>query len=533
MAWWKRLLPSRRRLRALAPLAVAAVVAVAVASPSLLRREIDGLDEAQNLMGGLFFVDVMADLPLANLRDYGFEYYSQYPALGFAFWPPFFHLVEGLFFAVFGFDLIVGRICLLSFSVLFAVTMCLAARPNAGRWLAVLAVALALTTPELAKLQNTMLLEIPTLAMAFLAVVLYRRVVARGHWNGWREVVLIAVISAAAIHTKQTILFIFPAMLLDLGFNRRDLLKSRYTWGYAVLFVLLCVPLALFTLKYGAANLAQSFGNLGNIFIADHKVATRWSISGWTYYAGQLFVVINPTIVVLAAVSLLYGVFHRPFLRANALWIAWIACWYLLFSWFDNKQPRFVSFVAPAVVILAVSFAAAIAAHSWRLRTAAIGGFALLLAFQAVPLAQQRYEGYDGVAPIVQRLLADGRGNIAYFGNFRQLFVPYVRHLDPDREVYVLQGDDITGVSGGRVATACHDYIVRWVVLDRPPHGALSGPEIQEQLDGEPCFQCRRQETFGKRGYRVSVFIYEYNGPVADQMKTIPLQSEKLNIHVR
>jgi hypothetical protein len=520
-------------IRKALPVAVVLAVAVAVAWPSLGRQQIDGLDEAQNVMGGWFFVDALHDMPWRHPVQWGFDYYAQYPALGFVFWPPFFHFVEGLFFLVFGFDLAVAQLCLLAFAMVLGAGAYLAAAPRMGRTLALLAALLVLTMPLLAGLQNTMLLEIPTLAMALATVVLYQRVVARGAWRGWREVVLIAVVSAMAIYTKQTILFVFPAMLFDLAVNHRGLLKNRRTWCCAALFVLLCLPLAVFTVKYGGANLAQSFGNLGNVFIEEHKVSPRWSIAGWTYYAQQLFTAVNPAVTALALAALGWGIVRRPLLRENALWIGWLAAWWLLFSWFDNKQPRFVAFAVPGLVMLAVGGAAWITSASRRLRAAACGVLAVVLVCQSATASRQRYVGYSGMEPIVQRLFVEnGKGNLAYFDGFRQMFVPFVRLHDPERSVYVLQGDDIVRASAD-LAAACRDYRVRYVILDRVPHGETSDPDIETQLSSQPCFRRVRVETFGKPSYRIQVLIYEYTGPVADTMKVIPLQSDTLKIYYR
>ncbi|MEZ6068332.1 MAG: hypothetical protein R3B90_22050 [Planctomycetaceae bacterium] len=49
-----------------------------------------------------------------------------------------------------------------------------------------------------------------------------------------------------------------------------------------------CLPLALFTFLFGSVNLEQSFGNLGDIYVAEHKVGDRWSIAGWTYYLREI-----------------------------------------------------------------------------------------------------------------------------------------------------------------------------------------------------------------------------------------------------
>ena len=515
------------------PYAVAALAGLAAGWPSLLRQEIDGIDEAQNLMGGWFFVDFLHDLPLAHPLEYGFEYYAQYPALGFVFWPPLFHFVEGLFFLVFGFSLVVGRVCLASYAVGLGCGVVAVAKSRMGSLWAALTAGLILTVPLLAQLQNQMLLEIPALAMMMALVWLYVRMIERGGWQGWQEAALVALAAAAAIYTKQTTFFLPLGLAVHMSLVRPRLWRDGRSWLAGGLTVLLCLPLAWFTWKYGAANLAQSVGNLGNIFVPAHRVAPRWSWAGWTYYVRIAPEVLGIGYWVLAAGAVVCVAQRRKFWGRSLLWLVVIGVWYLVFSFFDNKQPRFTAFVLPFIILLGIEWLAELTSERPSWWTAAAAGLALVLAVQMVQAVRQQYVGFSGMEPIVRRLLEEnGPGHIAYFGHYRQMFVPFVRAYDPDRQIYVLQGDDITE-DAGDLLRACRDFRVRWLLLDAPRTGKAFGSELEETIASHREFQFIREETFGTPHFQVPLMIYEYLGPVAEQMKPVPLRSETLGIYYR
>ncbi|MCS7306910.1 MAG: glycosyltransferase family 39 protein [Thermoguttaceae bacterium] len=525
--------PWRSWLEKLWPYGVATLVALVACWPSLFRQEIDGIDEAQNLMGGWFFVDFLRDLPLSNPIEYGFEYYAQYPALGFVFWPPLFHFVEGLFFLLFGFSLVVGRWCLASFAIGFSWGLVAVCKRRMGSLWGALTAGLILTIPLLAALQNVMLLEIPALAMMMLLLWLYCRMIERGGWSSWQEAVVVAFAAAAAIYTKQTTFFLPLAFLLHVSLVCPRLWRDWRSWVAGSLFVILCIPLLWFTWNYGAANLAQSLGNLGNIFVAGHRVAPRWSWTGWTYYARIAPQVLGLGYWLLGAGALAWVVVRRTFWGRSLLWLLIIVVWYLVFSFFDNKQPRFTAFVLPFIILLGVEWLSELSRSRAVWRATAAAGLALLLAVQCVRAVQQHYTGISGVEPIVRRLLQeDGAGNIAYFGHYRQMFVPFVRAYDLDRQRYVLQGDDITEESGD-LLRACREFRVRWLLLDAPKTGKAFSSELEETLGSNPQFRFVRQETFGTPHFQIPLIIYEYLGPVADQMKPVPLRSDTLGIYYR
>src|SRR5262249_11495888 len=157
---------------------------------------------------------------------------------------------------------------------------------------------------------------------------------------------------------------------------------------------------------------------------------------GWTYYANVIPQVINPVLCALALAALAYSVVRSEFRRENGLLIGWIVCWYVLHSLFDNKQPRFIVFAAPAVILMAVRFTNSVTKPSALAKWIGYAGLVAILASQCVSVASRNPAGYSGIDRIVARTLEeDSTGNIAYLGHYRQMFVPWIRVLDPARRI--------------------------------------------------------------------------------------------------
>ena len=190
------------------------VSVLAVSSLSLLNPHIGGLDEAHNLMDGVFFRDFFYDLPFTNLKNYPIDYYKQYPALGFIFWPPLFPFVEGLFFTVGGISLLTAQISVLFFGVVLALSCFYLLKQTTQYIHAFFGSLLLITLPGLYPYFNSIMREIPTLAMMALALSVYLQVTKTTHRAFWKWQ-LFAVFASAALYTKQTAFILLIAVAID------------------------------------------------------------------------------------------------------------------------------------------------------------------------------------------------------------------------------------------------------------------------------------------------------------------------------
>src|SRR5262249_23601810 len=67
-------------------------------------------DAARHAMNGAFLYDLVRTGHWANPVEYAKTYYAQYPALSMPYHPPLFPVIEALFFAVFGVNLLTARV---------------------------------------------------------------------------------------------------------------------------------------------------------------------------------------------------------------------------------------------------------------------------------------------------------------------------------------------------------------------------------------------------------------------------------------
>ena len=75
-------------------------------------------DEGTHVMTGVYFADLLTDLPVSHPVQYTYEFYARYSTLGLIHWPPFFPFVEGLVFRVFGPAVLTARVTVLLFALL-------------------------------------------------------------------------------------------------------------------------------------------------------------------------------------------------------------------------------------------------------------------------------------------------------------------------------------------------------------------------------------------------------------------------------
>jgi hypothetical protein len=379
-----------------------------------------------------------------------------------------------------------------------------------------------------------------------------------------------SLLCAGIVYTKQPGVFLLPALLLDLAWNHRRLLRDRQTWVMMGLVVLWCLPLALFTLKFGRVNLAQSFGNQGNIYVAEHHVADRWSMAGWTYYLREVPDQVNVLLCLLALGGSVAIGRKAELRRRHGVWVAYVLCWYLLFTLFDNKQPRFVSAVIPGVVTLATVWLCSwdpgveFLGRQWWFRSflrkgppvgrpggssslsttvpdrqtadgprlAIAGGLlGLVLASQVATARSHVPPGYPGLKELTGSLVQpELDGHLVFFGADYQLFVPWVRLLDPSQRVSVLRGDDLLAASGS-LARALEEYRARYVLVDpesRP--GRVFQTAVGERFP--PTLQHRGRYRFDNGFKSFEVDLYAYTGPVASEMAKVPLASKVHNVRV-
>lgn len=383
------------------------------------------VDEAQHGMTGLFFADVLRDLPLRHPAQYAYIYYAQYPAVAIVHWPPLFYLAEGLSFLAFGASAESARLTVLLFSLLLLYQWFRLTEELQDSLTAAISTAALSLIPMVLLFEKTVMLEIPSLALAVAAIRSWIKYLDNGKKA---TLYAFALWLSAAFLCKQTSVFVLVFCVLTLAVTRKwELVVRRDTLWAAAIFAVLTGPFYLLMLLSQGRAVAHDLGT--------HHL-TGWSRI--TYYVTTLPGAATPLILGLSLIGLALCRRWSP-KGQTELMLCWIAAGYVTFTFFAQSAPRFTIYWLPPVVYFAVGFLT----QFFRVRTlrlAARGAAVLLvgvLTARAWGYQREYIAGYkDAAAELVGTYHT---GIVLFDGLVPGNFVFYMRAQDPHRQFIVLR----------------------------------------------------------------------------------------------
>ena len=268
-------------------LLLALIIYVLLAAPGLFKPGLEGLDGAHHVMDGVFFYDFFRDFfthfPHIQPIDYLYDYYRQYPALGFLFWPPLFPLFEGSIMLIFGPNLQATWIALTLSGMLLVYSLFQITKRNLSPLESFLLICCFLSFPILKNHIQLVMLEIPLLAMMSFSIYKYIQITEQTQISQ-RNLILLAVVGALSLYIKQTAMIAYIALLIDFMIFHRQKTQGKHLLIAAALFCFIALPLIIFTLTIGRINLEQSFGHGTQKVMANYISSERWSLNNWLYY---------------------------------------------------------------------------------------------------------------------------------------------------------------------------------------------------------------------------------------------------------
>lgn len=402
------------------------LVVLALAAPGFTERSFADTDAAVHAMDGLFFLDLLRDLPAPGaLKRYAVEYYARYPSLGLVIYPPLLPMLLAPLYALGGASAPVARAAVVLFALLNAAVFFRLLERRLGSLPALLATLFLVTNVEMVRWSREVMLEVPAIFFLNLAATAWLAATE----NGRARAYLVAFLALlAAIHTKQTAGFLLAVFLvhgvLQSGF--RAFIRRKRMLLPLALFFLLLAPLGLATMRYGYYGTVQltpsTYGR------------SALTLDNWLTWARLLPLVVSPGVIVLAGCGLLHV--RRPGVRNLGLFMAaWFAVWYLAFSWLPIKTLRFGVFAVPPLAALAGILLAQNPSRLLRLAAAAL---ALFLAARGLLEPVPFVRGYEPAAAWCASI-GDGRP-VLFDGYHSADFVFHARAADPHRRMIVLRG---------------------------------------------------------------------------------------------
>lgn len=386
----------RTRAQDATPAAVQWILAVAltlalllIASRHLSHSEFFYNDEPQHAASGLFYADFMRDLPLLHARHYAEVYYARYPTLsGLVHWPPLFYLFEGGVFLV-SRTATAARLLVLAFAAVALLSWFSLVRYWTEWKTALVGCAFLGLMPFMVRFERFLMLEVPSLALALLAIYLWVRYLDSGRA---RYAYLFGCAAAAALLTKQNCIFLAPFCALSaLALHQGRRLCDKNALKIGAIVVALAGPYyALVFATHWRTMYMDIAGQADKVQSGAFAVFVRTlpDQAGWP-------------LLIVAAVGFPLS-FFLTLRRPVRILICWAAACFLTMAVFGHKEPRYVFTWLPVFSFFAaVPFTWLRARLNGALWASAVAAVVLLVGMAGWRSEKDYLRGYQAAASVI------------------------------------------------------------------------------------------------------------------------------------
>ena len=397
-------------------------------------------DESRHAMNGVFFLDLWRDMPWREPYQYALQYFAQYPALALNWYPPFFPVIESVFFAVFGITEFAARLAVLAFALIGATAWYAWVHPIWGRAVAILSCLLYLSAPGVLDWTRSVMLEVPAIAMIIVSAFAFDRYL--NHPTLGRAV-LAGLMLGFTLLLKQTTVFILPALFAYALLTRRGKLLWRWEAGLAYIIVgIVAAVLMVHALKFGSVpvnSLVDQFSS---------SSSQLFSLTRWERFWSALWAVCKLPLImaILIGAALWLRTRSAP---QDLLILFWLICSYLFTTIVIASGPgnvaRYTMYALPPLALLAcIPFSRSGLKEGGTLRGSMLVLLATLVAwnmYAAWAKPHPYVTGYKQAAEFVAR--QENTGLILFAGKHDGNFIFHLRALDPEKNKAVVRADKI------------------------------------------------------------------------------------------
>ena len=458
----------------------------------------DGLwfqgDAPRHAASGLFYWDLLT-CPSLHPVDFALSFYARYPVIAPIIYPPFFHVLEGMAFGVFGPSPYVAKILVLSFLLLGGFYLMAWLR----RWVgssAGWAAPLLFVMPGIILFSHAVLLNVPAMALSLAALYHARRWIEQQQPQQFRLMLLFAALSCLTYYLAAVVIFVILGWLVANGtFSRLSTGKALPITLSLLLAASLCVLVAS---RWVPTQLAWILPDLKALL----------SSTPWTHYLPVMSQQFGMTILIAALIGILGGTILIRWRREIRFLFLWVILTYAFFSCLPAKDARYIMLLAPALVILVAIAATHLAdwcaaKGAWLKVTLWAVGLLVSVLFYGSPAVRQQIPKVDGFREVAEFLKERAPDEpILYDGHFSGVLGFFICAGDRDYRQRLVLADKVlyTGTwwrldsfvksPGEALAVLKEQAGCRWIAIERGPQSdrlppqiylrrAVAGPEFQ------------------------------------------------------
>jgi 4-amino-4-deoxy-L-arabinose transferase-like glycosyltransferase len=385
-------------------------------------------DMPKYLMNGVYFYDLLDDMPVKNPLEHAYRYFAQYPALSLGHHPLLLGVAEVPFYTVFGISVFSARLCIVFFMLISAIALYFLVRLIYGDTIALLASSLFVTSPFIVRYSRIVMPEIQAIALIILATYfLYKYC----ELDNGKYAIAAAFTLILSVFSKQHVIFIFPVFLLFLIIQKRpkSLFTKKLIIAYLIIIILI-LPLVFITLKFAKYNIR---------WVTSYSLNERLSLSNIVYFPKTVWRYhLSFPVLIFSLTSIIAFIWRRD--KKIVFFLIWIISLYLLLTGLGlQKGPRYAIYWIPHFCVLAAAIINLFQNRSYKIFIITLllttVCYQFIVAYKMKP---EYLDGYEKTAKYMTEILTEK--TILFHGvNDTSYLIFFIRKYDTERNFIILR----------------------------------------------------------------------------------------------
>ncbi|MDY6853841.1 MAG: glycosyltransferase family 39 protein [Thermodesulfobacteriota bacterium] len=506
-------------------------------------------DMPRYMMNGVYFHDLIRDLPFSNFIQYTLHYFAKYPALTLGHHPLLPGVALAPFYSILGISVFSARLMVVAFLLLAGITFFILIKNMYDEDIALISSLLLMTNPFLVKLSRVVMSEIPTLALMIITTYFFYRFCKSEKKIYACLFVISSVMSVYAKHTAIVMLpFFLGCFIITKGISRlfkKDVIIS------SMVIISLILPLVPITLKFSQYNVALS----KKIMVVVSKNSSE-DFLGVLQYLSRIFFDILQYIwqdhftipfLTVSLISIIISLYRR---RRNELtFVLWIVFFFFFSVYYKAPAARHTIYWIPAFCLLAATPINLMKHRIWKASASAIiiliVGYQFMIAFRSPP---EYARGYEKAA---EYIVNTWKGDSVLYSSRKDTgyFIFFIRKHNKNQNMIVLRANKILATSamnrivGDRIQSRREIYDtldkfgIAYIVLEDKRFRSKALNWLREEVKSERFFLHKRIpiQSSEPRCRDATLDIYEYIGYTkarsdAELQMNIPLMGDSISV---
>ena len=493
-------------------------------------------DMPRHMMNGVYFYDLIKEMPFTNYLEYTFEYFARYPALSLGHHPVFLGIAEVPFYTLFGVSVFSARLTIVIFLIIAGIVWFFLIKSIYNETVAFFSSLLFITTPFIVDYSRIVMTEIPTLSLIIVTVYLFCKYCELSK----KRYAIAAIVSfVLSVSSKQTAVFMLPLFLLYFLLTKdiRKLLTKKIIISCIVISFLI-LPIVLVTLKFSQHNVAwikdTAFSNIGLNRLYD-PLKTIWK-NDLTF-----------PVLILSLIGICSSILKRD--KRATVFVLWITFFYILITFLGVSEPRYSIYWIPPFCLFATTVLNVFCYRFWKIGMSLI--LIVLIGHQFAIASKKELEYANGYEEAARYVIDNQKGASVLFSSKVDTgyFVFFIRKYDLRKNMIVLRADKI--LATGEMSAVIEERITKpeeiyeilqdfgtgYVVIEDMEYKSRPLKWLRDEVDSDR-FILRKKIPISSDNPKltnVDLMIYEYkdytfpkHGKVLDM--NIPLMGNSISV---